>query len=198
MPESAELVSARRAGQAANRQLNEIARSRTGKNDAFTAFLQIHACISRHVLAEWPDDLSVIRLNTKFVNRCIEVHDSFYARDFVACGRSWMMILTVNELAKGDTTLLLARMAFTHILEDLPFALLECEVDRESYDSVYFFIVACLDHVGKQRRTPESPSSILELLANDAFPLVRDQAVRLLRHSAWNRYLLLRKGRGAV
>lgn len=129
-------------------------------SDAFSTFIRVHACISRQVLAEWADDAPLLGLNAAFVARCAEVHDAFQNGNFAIAGRSWTAILTANETSTRDQTLLLARMAYIHIIEDLPTALCEVTVSKAEYDEVYGFIVACLDRVsGQTKRAAEARSA---------------------------------------
>lgn len=201
MSENDDIRSAKSAALESNEHLHAIARVRRGRGVAFTTFLRIHACISRHVIAEWHDDAPLLRLNTAFVSRCVEVHNAFYTGDYATAGRSWTAVLTANETTSRDQTLLLARMAYVHILEDLPAALCQVAVSKAAYDEVFGFIVACLDRVSNQtRRAVESPVGVLSRLVNHSFPgrQTRDGSVYLAREIAWQKHLLLKKERGAA
>lgn len=185
----------------ANKRLQKLTQARQDSPDAFTTFLSIHACISRHVITEWAEDATVLNLNTAFVTRCVEVHDAFLAGDFPTAGRSWTAVLNLNSATTGDTTLLLARMAYIHILEDLPAALCKARVPKSDYDQVYGFIIACLDRIATQsHRSVESPVGVLTRLVNHSFPgrQIRNTSVHLARELAWQRHLLLQKERGAA
>jgi hypothetical protein len=187
----------------ANRELAAVVRRRTqdGMQDAFSFFLATHACISRHVLIEWPEDPSMLALNTRFVERGLAVCRIYEEQGAASehLSPKWASVLRENDETPHNYSLLLARMAYVHILEDLVTALDGLDVKKEDYDDVYGFIVACLERLQREKKLGNSAlGEVAEFaLAHWAGP-VRNLGVRKFREAAWNAHRARQKRAGAA
>lgn len=168
-------------------QFIELADSHCSQNnaDTFCVFLKIHACVCDKVTTGGHTE--VLKLNRLFIQKCTEVYDRFQQGPIDPLPTAWIIALYAYTESPSNYPLVLPLMVVAHIIEDLGSVLCDVEIEKEDYDAVFEHIIACIEQVRlSSDYLPQGLKQlILDALANDLFPSLRNRTVESLRNRAW-------------
>lgn len=154
-------------------------------DDALFVFVRVHHCIC----AELENDSgynSLKNINEIFADQFAKVYGNIRLGDVLRRDVSdkWISAICAYRKSPHNYLTVLPRMAYAHILDDLPECLLLTSITKESYDSIFEVIIGCLGNV-LSATAGDSAARLVQaqLLNNKAGNIT----LHMLREMAWRK-----------